>query len=162
MCFLGHDLSNLKQINKHVKWETAKEKNRTDLLPLDESIYFKEKIKLTSVYKKRLLLRFTQTPPASPPPPPPPPPPPKKKIYINKQLLTKKPVNEGTGWTSRITDVLDAPGAQGTEEDQGRDGRKTWGLFTWRWGNPDRWGNRWMSNVQRRTFNGWNWRERRD
>ena len=118
MCFLGHDLSNLKQINKNVKRETAKEENRTGLLPLDESIYFKEKIKLTSVYKKRLLLRFTQTPPASPPPTPPPP----KK---NKLLLTKRPVIEGTGWTSRITDVLDAPGAQGTEEDQGRDGRKT-------------------------------------
>ena len=90
----------------------AKEENRTDLLPLDISIYLKEKFKLTSVYKKRLLLRFTQTPPPSPPP--------KKKL-----LLTKRPVNEGTGRTSRITDVLDAPGAQGTEEDQGRDGRKT-------------------------------------
>ena len=47
-----------------------------------------------------------------------------KKIN-NKLLLTKRPVIEGTGWTSRITDVLDAPGGQGTEEDQGRDGRKT-------------------------------------
>ena len=46
----------------------AKEENRTDLLPLDISIYLKEKFKLTSVYKKRLLLRFTQTPPPSPPP----------------------------------------------------------------------------------------------
>ena len=43
-----------------------KEENRTDLLPLDES-YFKQKFKLTSVYKKRLLLKFTQTPPPSAP-----------------------------------------------------------------------------------------------
>ena len=41
----------------------AKEEDRTNLLPLDDSIYFKENFKLTRVYKGSLLLRFTQSTP---------------------------------------------------------------------------------------------------